>query len=243
MLASGLGELDLLLGGGVDRGTSTLLLGPAGSGKSTMVLQYIEHAANSGERAVIFAFDETKRTFIRRAKSLGYELDKHLQRGVVQVSQINPAEMTPGEFADAARTAVDQGVRIVVIDSLNGYLNAMPDERHLIIHLHDLLKYLSSRDVTTFLVASQAGILGTSLGAPVDTTYLADTVLLFRFFEADGALHQALSVVKRRGGLHERTIRELSIGPVHLSVGQPLVQFQGILSGTPILVDRVSHDG
>lgn len=240
VLSSGSKEIDALLGGGVERGTSVLLLGPAGVGKSSLAAQYAVAAAGRGERAALFVFDESVETTRRRAAGLGMDMDGPVARGLLTIQQVDPAELSPGEFAHAVRDAVEppgdgEGARVVVVDSLNGYLNAMPEERHLTAQLHELLAYLGHRDVVSFLVVAQHGVLG-HVQTPIDTTYLADAVLLFRYFESEGAVRQALSVVKKRTGAHERTIRELRMDDRGLHVGPPLREFRGVLTGVPAYV-------
>jgi circadian clock protein KaiC len=230
-------DLDALLGGGIQYGTSAVLLGPAGSGKSTVALQYARAAAGRGERAVVFTFDERVDTILERTAGLGMDLTGYMDRGLIAVKPVDTAELSPGEFAHLVRRAVEgeggvPGAKVVVIDSLNGYLSAMPEERFLTAQLHELLTYLGHNGVVTFLVVAQHGLLGT-MEAPVDTTYLADTVVLFRYFEALGEVRQALSVVKKRSGKHERTIRELTLDAGGVRVGPPLKEFHGVLSGTP----------
>jgi circadian clock protein KaiC len=233
--SSGVPALDALLGGGLDRGTSALLMGPAGSGKSSIAAQCVVAAAARGERAAVFTFDESIGTLLARSEGLSMGLAGHVEAGRVVARQVDPAEMSPGEFAHLVRLAVEQGARMVVIDSLNGYLNAMPDERFLVIQLHELLTYLGQRGVVTVLVVAQHGLLGASMQSPVDTSYLADTVVLLRYFEAAGRLRRAVSVVKKRGGAHEDTLREFRLGAGGLYVGEPLEEFHGILTGTPSL--------
>ncbi len=233
---SGVAALDALLGGGLDRGTSALLMGPAGSGKSSIAIQYVVAAAARGERAAVFAFDESVGTLLARSAGLGMDLQAHVDAGRVRVQQVDPAELSPGEFAHAVRNAVEQdGAKVVVIDSLNGYLNAMPEERFLTIQLHELLTYLGQQGVVTLLVVAQHGVLGT-MQTPVDTSYLADAVILLRYFEAQGRIRRAISVVKKRTGAHEETLRELRMGPAGLVIGEPLQGFQGILTGTPTIL-------
>ena len=228
---SGVQELDALLGGGLDRGSSAVLMGPPGTGKSVVATQFAIAAAERGENAVIFAFDETQRTVRSRVTKLGLKLDGHA--GTITLQQIDPAEMPPGEFAASVRHAVEHGqARVVVIDSLNGYLNAMPEESFLTLQLHELLAYLSQQGVLTLLVVAQHGVMGV-IETPVDVSYLADAVLLLRHFESAGKLRKAVSVLKKRGSAHESTIRELFVGPVGLRVGPALEEFQGVLSGTP----------
>jgi len=231
-LESGSAELDLLLGGGLAYGSSSLFLGPPGCGKSVLGMQYAVEAARLGKNAILFAFDEARHVALTRAKGLGLELDGH--PGKISVHQIDPAEMAPGEFVSLARTAVEeQDARVVVVDSLNGYMNAMPQEQFLVLKLHELLTYLGQRGVVTILIVAQHGVVGGSMNTPVDISYLADTVLLFRHFESGGRLRKALSVLKKRTGGHESTIRELMIGPVGIRVGPALVNFHGVLSGIP----------
>jgi circadian clock protein KaiC len=237
LLQAGNAELDALLGGGLPYGTSAVLLGPAGSGKSTLALQYARAAAGRGDRAAVFAFDERLETVLERTAGLGMDLTGFIDSGHIAIQPIDTAELSPGEFAHKVRRAADggdgkPGAKVVVIDSLNGYLNAMPEERFLTAQLHELLTYLGHKGVVTFLVVAQHGLVG-QMETPIDTTYLADTVVLFRYFEAMGEVKQALSVVKKRSGRHERTIRELALGETGISVGPPLRDFHGVLSGTP----------
>jgi circadian clock protein KaiC len=230
-------ELDALLGGGLQYGSSAVLLGPAGSGKSTLAIQYARAAAKRGERATIFAFDERIETILERTAGLGMDLSKHLDSGHIAIQTIDTAELSPGEFAHSVRRFVEgeggkSGAKVIVIDSLNGYLNAMPEERFLTAQLHELLTYLGHKGVVTFLVVAQHGLVG-HMETPIDTTYLADTVILFRYFEAMGEVRQAISVLKKRSGKHERTIRELSLDDNGITIGKPLKDFQGVLTGTP----------
>lgn len=233
-VSSGLERLDLLLGGGLRRGTNTLVLGPAGTGKSTLATQFVHAATERGEHAVIFTFEEGLDTLLARAEALGIGLDDSIASGRAAIQLINPAELSPGEFAHRVRKAVEvDGAKVVVIDSLNGYLNAMPEERFLIVQLHELLSYLGQQGVVTILVMAQHGLLGSQMMTPVDASYLADTVILLRFFETHGEVRQAISVVKKRSGPHERTIRDLSTIEGHLTLGEPLRGYHGILNGTP----------
>jgi len=237
LLKAGNAEVDALLGGGLPYGTSTVLLGPAGSGKSTLALQYARAAAERGERAAVFAFDERTETILERTAGLGMDLSAYIDRGLITIKPVDTAELSPGEFAHLIRRAVEgadgkPGAKVVIIDSLNGYLSAMPEERFLTAQLHELLTYLGHRGVVTFLIVAQHGLIG-QMEVPIDTTYLADTVVLFRYFEALGEVRQAVSVVKKRSGRHERIIRELSFGPAGLTVGKPLREFHGVLTGTP----------
>jgi circadian clock protein KaiC len=234
-LASGISELDTLLGGGIERGNSTLIVGAAGTGKSSLAAQFVAAAAKRGQRAALFIFDESIHTLLTRSASLGIDLRNHLDEGRVSVQQVDPAEWSPGEFAHAIRQSVQQEhASIVLIDSLNGYLNAMPQERFLIIQLHELLTYLGQAGVATILVGAHQGLIGGQMITPVDASYLADAVILMRYFEAKGEVRQAISVIKKRGGAHERSIREFRLESGRISVGQPLRDFRGVLTGVPI---------
>jgi circadian clock protein KaiC len=232
--STGLLELDALLGGGLDRGTSTLFVGPAGSGKSAIATQIGVAAALRGERVAMYLFDEGLETFRRRAAGLGSDVSPHIASGRLTLTQVDPAELSPGEFADQIRTTVDKdGVRVVMIDSLNGYMNAMPEERFLLAQLHELFMFLRQRGVLAIAMVAQHGLIG-QMQTPVDLSYLADNVLMLRFFEASSALHHAISVLKRRSGAHEKTIRELRLEPNGITVGEPLVDFHGVLTGVPV---------
>lgn len=234
ILPSGLAELDALFYGGVQRGTSTLIAGPTGCGKSTLCAQFAYAAAQRGEKSTIYAFDETQHSFRERSRGLGMNLDPFLEDGTMRVEQVDPAELSPGEFIDRIRRDVEEhGVRIVVIDSLNGLMNSMSEENALTVQLHELLSYLSQIGVASFLVLAQYGLLGATMSSPADVSYLADNVLLLRYFEAEGEVRGALSVVKRRSGPHERSIRELHISNGQISIGPPLKNFVGVLTGTP----------
>ncbi len=230
---TGLAALDALLGGGLDRGTSTLLLGPAGSGKSSIAVQCAVQAAARGEKAFLYLFEENQRTLIERSKSLGMPVAELIERGQIIVRQVDPAELSPGQFVHLVQQNVthDHG-RVVVIDSLNGYLQAMPDAKFLTIQLHELLAFLNHHGAVTLMTVAQHGLLG-SMTAPVDLTYLADTVILLRYFEQAGGIRKAVSVVKKRIGRHENTIREFGLGEKGLSVGEPLREFHGVLTGIP----------
>jgi circadian clock protein KaiC len=236
-IESGVTALDALLGGGPDRGTSTLLMGPAGCGKSTLAVQYAVACAERGEHAAIFAFDESAETLEARTASLGIRFVQGKAAGQVKVQQIDPAEVSPGEFAQLVRDAVDlEQARVVVIDSLNGYINAMPEERFLTAQLHELLTYLGRQGVTTLMVVAQHGIMGSGMFSPVDASYLADSVILLRYFENRGKLKKAISVLKKRSGAHEESIRELHFDEKGIHLSKPLSQFQGILTGIPTLM-------
>ena len=230
---SGLKELDDLLAGGPLRGTSTLITGPAGTGKTTLALQYLDAACERGERCTVLEFDERVGTLMTRAKAFGLALERHLDSGCLVIEQINPAELSPGEFAARVRREVeDRDVRMVAIDSLNGYLAAMPQEQQLILQMHELLSYLGQKGVVTFLINPQHGLVGT-MSTNLNISYVADAVVLLRFFEAEGRIRKAISVLKNRGGMHEDTIRELRIDRSGVRVGAPLVEFKGVLTGTP----------
>lgn len=233
---SGVGQLDTLLGGGLLRGTSALLLGPAGSGKSTLITQYALAEARRGIHVACYIYEETRATFLARSKGLGLDIEPYIESGVIHLQQVDPAEMSPGEFSHRVRQAVESGTRMIVIDSLNGYLNAMPSERHLLIHMHELLTYLGQQGILTLLTVAQHGLVGGTLQVPVEVSYLADTVIMLRFFEAAGEVRQAISVVKKRHGQHERTIRELVFTPGGIRISEPLDQFQGVLTGTPTYI-------
>jgi circadian clock protein KaiC len=231
---SGIPELDALAGGGLARGTSTLLIGPAGCGKTTIALRWLTTACERGERGAAFIFEETVHTLVGRAASLGMNLEPHIKSGRFQIEHIDPAEGSPGEFVDMVRRAVEDGkVRAVLIDSLNGFLQSMPGEQFLSLHLHELLTYLNNRGVVTLLVLAQMGLVGSAMQTPIDVSYLADNILVLRYFEAAGEVRQAISMMKKRSGGHERWIRELRLGPDRIRVGQPLSDFHGVLSGSP----------
>jgi len=230
---SNIADMDALLHGGPLRGTSTLITGPAGTGKTTLALQYVTAACARGERCAVYEFDERIGTLLKRAESMGMPLHRYIDEGLLVVHQIDPAELSPGEFAWRVRRDVDENdCRLLVIDSLNGYLAAMPQEQHLILQMHELLSYLSQSGVVTFLINPQHGLVGT-MTSSLDISYIADTVVLIRFFEAQGRLRKAISILKHRGGGHEDAIRELRIDTRGIRVGQPLVDFRGVLTGTP----------
>jgi circadian clock protein KaiC len=238
-IPSGLPKLDALLGGGIERGTSTLLVGAPGTGKSTLAVQFALAAVGRGECAALFIFDESVATLATRSAGMGMALEPHLQSGLLHVRQVDPAELSPGEFVHAIREQVTRrSTSVVVIDSLNGYLNAMPDERFLIAQLHELLSYLGHAGVATLLVGAHHGVIGTQMQAPVDASYLADAVVMLRYFELDGEVRQAISVVKKRGGAHERTIRSFALSEDGIGIGEPLRNFRGILTGVPVPLDE-----
>ncbi len=235
-LASGIEQLDRLFAGGIPRGTSTLIIGPTGAGKSSISMQYAYAAAMRGDRAIVYAFDEVLRTAKERAEGLGMQIQTQIDRGTLSLSQIDPAELSPGEFVWQIRSDVnDRDTRVVVIDSLNGFLNSMPGEADLILQLHELLSYLNQKGVVTILVMTQHGLIGT-MNTQIDVSYLADTVVLLRYFEAQGRIRQSIAVLKKRVGGHERTLRELIFKPGAILVGEALDQFQGVLTGVPTFV-------
>ena len=232
-ISSGIKGLDDLLGGGLTRGTSNLFIGPAGSGKSTLAMKFLLEAANRGEKSAIYSFDETLGTVMARAQKLDLDLQERIDEGLIQVHQVDPAEMSPGEFAFAIKSAVERDdIGIVQIDSLNGFLHAMGDERFLNLQLHELVTYLNQQGIVTIMMLAPHGMLG-QMRTPLDVTYLADTVIALRYYEASGSVHKAVSVIKKRTGKHERTIREVNIDRGKISVGQPLTRFRGIFTGTP----------
>lgn len=239
VMQSGIKELDALLGSGLDRGTSSLMIGPAGSGKSSLAMQFAACAAQNGEKAAVFIFDETRENYIKRAKGIGTNIEEYLYQNLLTVQQVDPAELAPGEFAHAVIESVAKNNScVVVIDSLNGYMNAMPEERFLTIQMHELLTYLNKQGIVTILVMAQHGFLGNAMATPVDVSYLADTVVMLRYYEFLGEVRRALSVVKKRTGKHESTIRELRILADGIKVGEPLTQFQGVLTGVPVLGNK-----
>jgi len=227
-------SLDELVGGGLERGTSTLLMGPSGVGKSTIACIYCRAALARGERVLVLLFDETKHIFLTRAAGLGLDFEGFAASGMLLLEQVDPAELSPGELSSRIRSAVERSdARIVVIDSLTGYLNAMSEEQHLVLQMHEILTYLNQKAVVTILLLANHGLIG-QMSAPIDMTYLCDSVMLLRFFESDGRLRRAISVVKKRVGPHEDTIREFRIGGAGVTVGEPLADFRGIMTGVPV---------
>lgn len=236
-IASGVRELDQLLGGGLTAGSSTLVIGPAGTGKSILILHYISSAIERGERAALFVFDEELGLLFERAKAFGIDLAAMRSDERLFIEQMDAAELTPGEFSHRVRACVDrEDIRTVAIDSLNGYQASMPEEQYVVLHLHELLQYLNRQGASTFLTVAQHGMIGADMKQPLDITYLADTVILLRYFEAAGRVRRAMSVVKKRTGSHEDTIREFRIDSEGITLGQPLVEFQGVLRGVPTYV-------
>ncbi|MFL5218678.1 MAG: ATPase domain-containing protein [Microvirga sp.] len=232
-IESGVPELDALLDGGPLRGTSTLVLGPAGIGKTSIALQYMLAAAHRGERSAIYEFDERAGTLITRSKKLGIDIEPQIRAGLVSLRQLDPAELAPGEFAWIVRQDVERvGARVIVIDSLTGYMAAMPEEKQLLLQVHELLSYLSQVGVATFLISPQLGLVG-NMQSTLNISYIADAVLLLRFFESGGRIRKAVSVIKNRGGAHEDTIREFTMGASGIKVGAPLTEFEGVLTGVP----------
>ncbi|HWB98422.1 MAG TPA: ATPase domain-containing protein [Bryobacteraceae bacterium] len=234
IVLSGNVELDSLLGGGLDRGSSALMMGPAGAGKTTICSQYLIAALKRGEHVGCYLFEESPATFLKRARGLGMDFRPYVQSGAFELVQADLAVLSPGEFSSRVRRAVEErNVKLIVIDSLNGYLNGMPSERYLLIHMHELLTYLGQKGVATILTLAQHGVMGGNMHAPIDVSFLADTVVLLRYFEAGGLVRQAVSVVKKRRGGHERSIREMRITPEGLRVGEVLRNFRGVLTGVP----------
>ena len=231
---SGIPELDALMGGGIDRGTATLVAGPPGSGKSTIALQYAAAAAARGDHAAVFAFEESKPILLARAAGMGIPMEEGTGPGQIMVRQIDPTDIAPGEFAHEVRRSVERDrARVVVIDSLNGYLNAMPDGRSLMVQLRELLSYLNNHGVATFLVTAQSGLMG-AMSSPVDTSYLADSVVLMRLYEHEGRVRKAISTLKKRSGAHEESIRRIWFDSDGIHLSEPLIELRGILTGVPV---------
>ncbi|MHA4867047.1 ATPase domain-containing protein [Duganella sp. PWIR1] len=231
--SSGLPALDALLGGGLEAGTSTLISGPSGTGKSSLATQFVHAATRREEKCAMFLFEEARSNMLHRCTNLGLELGPALASGMLSVQQIDPAELSPGEFSSAVIRSVEEGARVVVIDSLNGYLNAVPDERFLITHLHELLTFLGQRGVVSIIVGVQQGMVGGSMKNSIDASYLADNVIMLRYYETNGAVKQAISVFKKRGSAHERTLRSFELSSAGLRVGPVLKDFHGVLTGVP----------
>ena len=240
VLKSESAELNALLGGGIERGSSVLALGPAGSGKSILILTFIANAIRRGERAALFLFDEEAGLLVERSKGLNLDIEGMLNTGCLELQQVDAAELSPGEFSDRVRRSILKGAKTIVIDSLNGYQAAMPQEQALILHMHELLQFANRQGVTTFLTVAQHGLLG-EMKSPVDLTYLADTVILLRYFEAVGRVRRAISVVKKRTSAHENTIREYLIDSRGLTIGEPLSNFHGVLRGVPTLTGEAGQ--
>jgi circadian clock protein KaiC len=233
-LTSGIAGLDELLGGGFERGTSALLVGAPGTGKSSLAARYVAAAAERGERSTMFIFDENRHVLLTRVAGMGFDLERHVKAGLVDIQPVDPAELSPGEFGHGIRRAASvPNTALIVIDSLNGFLNAMPGEKHLALHLHEILSYLGQRGIATIMIGAHQGFVGGAMITPVDASYLADAVLLLRYFEYQGEVRQAISLVKKRGGAHERTIREFRLDERGIRVGKPLREFRGVLTGVP----------
>jgi circadian clock protein KaiC len=233
-IPSGIAGLDALMGGGLERGTSTLIQGAPGAGKSTISALFAHAIARAGENAAMFTFDEGRETLLTRMAGIGLDMREAVEDGRIAVTQIDPAELSPGEFASKLRVAAErENVALVVIDSLNGYLNSMPEERFLIIQLHEMLTFLGQMGVATILIGAHQGLIGAYMKSPVDVSYRADNIMLMRYYEFRGEVRQAISVVKQRAGAHERTIRDFQIDGGGVRVGEPLRQFRGVLTGTP----------
>lgn len=242
-ISSGIVALDTQLGGGIEVGTSTMIGGPPGTGKSTLAAQFAAASIARGDKAAMFIFEESVNVLLNRCEGIGIDLKDAFNSGKLTIDQIDPAELTPGEFSARVCTAVDKnGAKLIVIDSLNGYLNAMPNDRFLTLHLHELLTYLGQREVTTVIVGVHQGVLGGHMSSTIDASYLADNVVLLRHFEYSGAVHQAVSVFKKRGSVHEHSIREYSITREGIQVGPVLEQFHGVLTGVPTFVGQTLDD-
>jgi circadian clock protein KaiC len=232
-LSSGIVELDALLGGGIEQGSSTLILGPSGTGKTLLAMQFVSSAMRRGQNAAVFVFDEELGLLFERTRALGFDLEGARDAGKLHIEQVDAAELSPGEFAHRVRSRVDKAqAKSIVIDSLNGYQAAMPDENSLVLHVHELLQYLNRQGANSFLTVAQHGLID-DMKAPVDVTYLSDTVVLLRYFEALAQVRRAISVIKKRAGMHEDTVREYRISSKGLLIGEPLHQFQGVLRGVP----------
>jgi circadian clock protein KaiC len=241
-IKSGLNTLDLLLGGGVEEGTSTLIVGPPGTGKSSLAAQFLSAHLQRGGRAAMFLFEESTNNLLNRADGLGMKLRDFVKDGSLVIQQIDPAELTPGQFSGAITKVAADGAGVVVIDSLNGYMNAVPDERFLTTHMHEVLTYLGQRGVATFLVGIQQGMLGGAMSSALEASYLADNVVMLRYFEEDGEVRQAISVFKKRGSRHERTIREFAVGDGGIHVGPVLKGYRGILTGVPVTLTKIANE-
>jgi circadian clock protein KaiC len=241
-ISSDIAGLDSLLGGGLEEGTSTIIGGPPGTGKSTLAAQFVSAALHRGEKAAFFVFEESANMLVNRTEALGIDFRSPLASGQLTIQQVDPAELSPGEFTQAVCKAVEKGnAKVVVLDSLNGYLNAMPDERFLAMHMHELLTYLGQRGVITIIVGVHQGMIGNAMNSAIDASYLADNVILLRYFEFRGEVRLAISVFKKRGSRHERTIREFSISK-GIHVGDPLRDFHGVLTGVPRFTGDALND-
>ncbi|KQQ32027.1 circadian clock protein KaiC [Duganella sp. Leaf126] len=232
-LSSGLSALDQLIGGGLEEGMSTLITGPSGTGKSSLAAQFVHAASQRGDKSAMFLFEEARNNLLNRCASLGLDLDSAERDGLLTIQQVDPAELAPGQLTQAVVQAVERGVKVLVIDSLNGYLNAMPDERFMTTYLHEILTYLGQRGVVSLIVGVQQGMIGSANTSSINASYIADNIIMLRYFEAEGEVRQAISVFKKRGSAHERTIRRFQVGTDGITVGPVLRGFHGILTGVP----------
>lgn len=240
-LSSGLPKLDALLGGGLEEGTSTLVVGPPGTGKSSLAAQFVVAANRRAEKTAMFLFEESVNNLLHRTDGLAMDLRSSLDNGMLTIQQVDPAELTPGQFSAAIVAAVRRGAKVVVLDSLNGYMHAVPDERFMSTYLHEILTFLGQHRVITLLVGVQQGMLGGSMSTAMDASYVADNVIMLRYFELQGEVHQAVSVFKKRGSAHERTIRAFSMSPEGIQVGKVLRDYRGILTGVPVPIANDPH--
>ena len=239
---TGLTELDLLLGGGIEEGSSTLVAGPPGTGKSTLAAQFVASCLAQNQRAAMFIFEESASNLLHRTDALGIDLRSHLRSNQLSLQQVDPAQLMPGEFVHTVCTAADNGAKVIVIDSLNGFMQAMPNEKMLTSHMHELLNYLGQRGIVTLLIGVQQGLLGGNMSTNIDASYLSDNVILLRYFESEGEVQQAISIFKKRGSGHERTIRRMAITQNGIEIGPALRQFRGILTGVPRLIERTPRE-
>lgn len=238
-LSTGLPELDTMMGGGLEEGTSTLVAGPPGCGKSTVAAQCVSAACKRGEHCAMFLFEEARNNMLNRCEGMGLGLNDAIAQGLLTVQQVDPAELTPGQFTQAVVEAAESGARVIVIDSLNGYMNAVPEERFMALYLHELLTYLGQRGIVAIVVGVQAGLIGSSMSSSADASYIADNIVMLRYFEAGGEVRQAISIFKKRGSSHERTLRRFAIGAQGPRVGEVLNGFHGILTGVPTMVAAI----
>lgn len=234
---SGNDQLDALLGGGLNKGSSTAVIGPSGAGKSSLSTQFVIAGAERGSKGAIFVFDETETSFLERSEGLGFQLQPWIDKGLLSLRQMDVAAMSPGEFMQMLKKEVEHNnLSVIVIDSLNGYILSMPDESYLVIQLHELFSYLTKKGVTTFFTVAQHGLIGSQMERTPDVSYLADNVIMLRFFELQGQVRRALSIMKKRRGSHEATIREMRLGEHGITLTEPLSDMQGVLTGVPNLV-------
>ncbi len=242
VMTSGVVGLDTLLGGGLEGGTACLVVGPTGTGKTSVSTLYACEAARRGERAALFCFDERPETFLTRSEGLGMKVRDFVAAGLITIKPVSTAELSPGEFSQLVRNAVEQDhAKVVLLDSLTGYFHSMPQEEALLAQMHDLLMFLSNSNVLSILIVSQHGFIGQGIQGPLDVSYMADTVILLRHFEAAGAVRKAISVLKKRNGPHETTIRELKLASGGIAVGDPIRDFSGVLSGMPTFQGQVKR--